>query len=122
MKPPPVATCYIIDVGMQAGGHSGSSNAITFPGARGRKSQRAIVIDCGDRPQKTTIRLLQVQKVKRIDHIFLSHNDRDHAGGIIDLINAFHHQIGKVWMLQDRPAGDISYFPELRATREGKSD
>ncbi len=112
MKPPLFAICYIIDVGTQAGGHSGSSNAITFPVARSRKSQHAIVIDCGDRPQ-TTISLLQVQKVKRIDHVFLSHNDRDHAGGIIDLINAFHHQVGKVWILQDRPAGDISYFPEL---------
>jgi beta-lactamase superfamily II metal-dependent hydrolase len=112
MKPPPVAICYIIDVGMQAGGHSGSSNAITYPGGRGRKSQHAIVIDCGDRPQ-TMISLLQVQKITRIDHVFLSHNDRDHAGGILDLINAFHHRVGKVWMLQDRPAGDIRYFPEL---------
>ena len=64
---------------------------------------------------------LQVQKVERIAHVFLSHNDRDHAGGIIDLINAFHHQVGKIWMLQDRPARDISYFPELERLEKAKA-
>lgn len=113
MNPPPVAICYIVDVGMHAGGHSGSSNVIVFPCSQGRKYPHAVVIDCGDQPQ-TTIRLLQERKVSRIDHVFITHNDRDHAGGITGLVDAFRGKIGKVWLLQDRPGPDISYFPELQ--------
>ncbi|MHB1557010.1 MAG: ComEC/Rec2 family competence protein [Isosphaeraceae bacterium] len=117
MNPPPVAICYIVDVGVHAGGHSGSSNVIIFPHSRNPKYPCAVVIDCGDQPQ-TTIRLLQERKVSRIEHVFITHNDWDHAGGIIELVNAFRGQTGKVWLLQDRPAPNISYFPELQRLQE----
>jgi hypothetical protein len=117
MNPPAVAVCYIVDVGMQAGGRSGSSSVVIFPQSRKPKCPHAVVVDCGDR-SRTTLRLLQDHKISRIDHIFISHNDRDHAGGILDLVNAFRNRVGQVWLLQDRPGPDIGYFPELRRFKD----
>jgi hypothetical protein len=65
-----LATSYILDIGIQSGGHSGSSNVITYPGPRGHRFPHAVVIDCGD-GAATTIRLLQSLTVGYIDHIFI---------------------------------------------------
>lgn len=105
------AVCYILDVGLHAGGHNGSSNVVIFPGPRGPRFPHAVVIDCGDQAE-TTLRLLRSLKVKRIEHIFITHNDRDHSGGLLKLVNAFRRRTGLIWFLLDR-SSPIPFYPEL---------
>ena len=52
--------------------------------------ERFFLIDCGE---GTQIQLLKNKiKVKRIDHIFISHLHGDHYFGLIGLINTMHLQ------------------------------
>ena len=109
----PVATCYLLDVGMHRGGHSGSSNVLLLNNSTTRKWPNAIIIDCGDQ-SRTTLRLLRKYNINKILHILITHNDEDHCGGLLDVLNAFKFRVGTVWFLQDRPGPRINFYPELK--------
>jgi beta-lactamase superfamily II metal-dependent hydrolase len=112
----PVATCYLLDVGRHRKGHSGSSNVFLLHGSGTRKWPNAVVIDCGDQ-SKTTLRLLRKYNVNKILHIIVTHNDEDHCGGLVGVLNAFRSRVGTVWFLQDRPAREMDFYRELKRLR-----
>ncbi len=116
----PVATCYLLDVGMHRGGHSGSSNILLLNNSTTRKWPNARISDCnairsgcGDQ-SRTTLRLLRKYNINKILHILITHNDEDHCGGLLDVLNAFKFRVGTVWFLQDRPGPRINFYPELK--------
>ncbi len=93
----PVATCYLLDIGMHRGGHSGSSNIRLLNNSTTRKWPNAIISDCnairsdcGDQ-SRTTLRLLRKYNINKILHILITHNDEDHCGGLLD--SSFHEKL-----------------------------
>jgi beta-lactamase superfamily II metal-dependent hydrolase len=109
-----VASCHFIDIGCQPGGHSGRSNVILLFRPGRRKWPDAIVIDCGGAQAETTLRLLRGHSVRRIEHLVVTHNDDDHCGGLLHVLKAYSSRVGCVWFLQDRPAPEIRFYPELK--------
>lgn len=114
-----VATCCFLDVGLQRGGHSGSSNVIFLHSGARRKFPNVIVVDCAQQVE-TTLRLLD-GRIRRINHIVISHNDDDHCGGLIELVNAYRGRVDYVWFLRDRPAREIRFYPALKRLRQAKA-
>ena len=106
-------TCYFVDIGLQRRGHSGSSAVLLLPPPPGRELPHAIVIDCGDEGNRTTLDLLRAREVQFLDHILVTHNDGDHCGGLLALLTAFRGRVGRVWFLEDRPPEDIRFLDRL---------
>lgn len=64
----------------------GDSTVIVLP-----DRSTAIVVDCPSK--KTTIDYLDESGIVRLSHVFISHSDNDHIGGVVDLVANFR-QIG----------------------------
>ena len=86
--------CWFLDVGQ------GTSNVILL----GEK--KAIVIDCGPRTSHVPLQLLK-RHVDTIEVLIVTHNDRDHDGGVAEIIQNYPKSINNIYFLQDRPANQI---------------
>jgi competence protein ComEC len=86
--------CWFLDVGQ------GSANVILLG------DRRAIVIDCGPRTSKVTLKFLK-RYVDTIDLLVISHNDVDHDGGVADIVQAYPKAIDRIYFLKDRPTNLI---------------
>lgn len=66
-------------------------------------AHRAIIIDCGSKPDggNVLLRFLLRMGVQRIEHLVVSHSHSDHLGGAIKLLAHFQDRIGKIWYVQD---------------------
>ena len=84
------AECCFVDVGQ-------GSCAIILLG-----NSKAIVIDAGPRGT-TPVRYLHQHGVDEIVKLIISHNDADHVGGTLELLQAYAKRIRDVYFLEDRP-------------------
>lgn len=82
--------CYFLDVGQ------GSANVIDLGDGS------AIVIDCGRNSDVLTVLLKEEIKVRTIEAVILTHNDIDHIGGVVGLIQEFKDCIQNIFLLLDR--------------------
>ena len=87
---PAVAECFFLDVGQ------GTSNVILLGGGR------TIIVDCGPVLANRTLLALLQRHVTFIEALVLSHNDRDHVGGVFKLLSRYPRAIGEVFRVQDR--------------------
>lgn len=56
-----------------------------------------MLIDAGTEEQgKTVVDYLQKQKIKKLDYVVLTHSDKDHSGGLSEVLRTF--DIGTVYM------------------------
>ncbi len=99
-----VAECFFLDVGQ------GTSNVLLLGDGR------AIVIDCGPRPQ-IPLSLLK-RYANRIVALIVSHNDRDHLGGASAIVAAYPHAIDRIYFLQDRPIRDTHLYAVVKDAME----
>ena len=90
-----VAECYFLDVGQ------GACQVINLGDGS------AIVIDCGPSYQVLGDLLHRRLGIKRIEALILSHNHSDHTGGLPGLVRQYRKSIGRIFLLQDQPAGRI---------------
>ena len=90
-----VAECYFLDVGQ------GVSQVINLG------DDSAIVIDCGPSYQVLGDLLRRRLGIKRIAALVLSHNHRDHIGGVSGLVRQYRNSIDRIYLLQDQTAGGM---------------
>jgi competence protein ComEC len=100
------ATCHFLNVGQ------GMSQVIEIG------QQKAIVVDTGSQSEQYSplINLLAEREIKTIEVLILSHNDKDHIGGIAALLRKYSRQIKFIGFLIDREDTDIvqtikKYYP-----------
>lgn len=86
---------YVVDVGQ------GSCNIIVFGDPNGL-GNRAIVIDCGPSTPKTALEILIDNHVEWIDVLVVSHNDKDHFGGVARIVSAYAERISRTLYVSDR--------------------
>jgi hypothetical protein len=91
-----------VDVGQ------GSCNLLVWD--RGRS---ASVIDCGSRAKEILTALWQFE-VRKIKHLFVSHNDKDHAGGVAPLLTEFRGAIDDIYFLQDVRLFQTSFWARIK--------
>lgn len=102
-----VAECYFVDVGQ------GACQVINLG------DDSAIIIDCGPSYQVLGDLLRRRLGIKRIAALVLSHNHRDHAGGLSGLIRQYRKSIDRIYLLQDQPAERmLNQFSYLRSEIE----
>ena len=82
--------CFLFDVGQ------GTANAVLLQDGRG------FVFDPGPRRTGIVTEFFAERRVRSIECVILSHNDRDHIGGWEQLAKQFGRQIKRVIILQDR--------------------
>lgn len=70
-----------------------------------------ILIDTGDVDATELVSFLKRKGIKKIDHIFISHGDSDHIGGIKSLINEF--KIKKIY-ISAYDEVSINYFKKYK--------
>lgn len=58
----------------------------------------SIVVDCPSGKTSATIDYLEAEGVINLSHVFLTHTDEDHFGGVVNLLAQFQ-QIGKIGIL-----------------------
>jgi competence protein ComEC len=99
---------YIADVGQ------GNCNiAIVGKSPRGDGGNSAIVVDCGPKnSQDIPIALLRGKNVTWIEALVLTHNDKDHIGGLKNLLAEFKGDIHRIFYTGDR---DITRNPAFKA-------
>ncbi|MDR2408007.1 MAG: MBL fold metallo-hydrolase [Bacteroidales bacterium] len=102
-----VLTCCFLDVGQ------GTSQVILLD------KQRAIVVDTGVHPSQVHNFLLN-NDIKIIELLILSHNDKDHIGGVKNLINTYKANIKKIGFLCDRPPKDNKLLSMLKNEKKSK--
>jgi competence protein ComEC len=90
-----IAECYLLDVGQ------GTAQVIHL------RDGSAIVIDCGPSYLVLGDLLNRRLGIRRIEALILSHNHRDHVGGVPGLVGQFRKAIDRVYFLQDQVATDF---------------
>ena len=108
--PKVVAECYFLDVGQ------GTCQVINLGGGS------AVVIDCGRSYQVLGDLLRRRLRVKRIEALILSHNHSDHTGGLPGLVRQYRKSIGRIYLLQDQPAGRMQGMRQFSFLREEFQD
>jgi competence protein ComEC len=83
----PIGICYHFDVGQ------GSANLI-------RIGEHLVVIDCGFTGEEI-LEYLHDRNIEKVDVVVLSHNDADHAKGLIYLLNEYEGRIEHLWYQND---------------------
>lgn len=101
-----VAECYFLDVGQ------GACQVIYLGDAT------AIVIDCGPSYQVLGDLLRRKLGIKRIEALILSHNHSDHTGGLPGLVRQYRKSIGRIYLLQDQPAGRMQGLRQFSFLRD----
>ena len=102
-----VAECYFLDVGQ------GTSQVINLG------DDSAIIIDCGPSYQVLGDLLRRRLGIRRIAALVLSHNHRDHAGGLSGLVRQYRNSIDRIYLLQAQPAAEMQrQFAFLRSESE----
>lgn len=102
---PPVSECFFLDVGQ------GTSQVVLLG------NRRAIVIDCGPKGGSfVTLKLLK-RYVDRIVALVFSHNDSDHFGGAAELFAAYSPAVERLYVLQDRPIGELPLYSLIESER-----
>lgn len=62
---------------------------------------KAIVIDGGTSGHGVTVKSLKALGVSHIPRLIVSHNHKDHCGGIVDVLASYEECIDEVWFLDD---------------------
>ncbi len=99
--------CHFLDVGQ------GTSNIIYLGDGC------AVVIDCGA-SSRAPLQFLN-RYVTAIEALVISHNDRDHQSGAVDILLNFRGRVKDLYFLEDRPFDRIGLFAlseKLLAERE----
>ena len=85
---------FFVDVGQ------GTCNIVIFDSGNGRRS--AIIIDAGPSSTMVPLEILHDHKVGFIEAIVVSHNDRDHIGGVTKIVDQFRGAIRRAFYVGDR--------------------
>jgi competence protein ComEC len=96
---------YLLDVGQ------GTSNVLVLG------NQEAIVIDSGLVNDRTLFQLLQRLGIARIRHLVISHNDSDHLGGAVGLLDHFEGSVDEVWFVNDTKLMASRFWERLNEQR-----
>lgn len=95
------ARCYVLDVGQ------GMSSVVVLPGGR------VLIIDGGPSAQVPLQLLARTRRPLSIEAIVVTHNDDDHARGVVGIAVDHLRNLKRIWCLVDREPRDIRWLNEL---------
>lgn len=104
---------YCLEVG------KGASAAIIEPiPRRSSPAYQATIVDVGEQGVKLA-QWLRDLNIERIPAILLTHNDADHIGSLVSLVQAFKGKIGKLRLVVDRKKELPFWIPIQEWVRDG---
>lgn len=74
-------------------------------------SSSSIVVDCPSGKAQVVIDYLEAERITNLSHVFLTHTDEDHFGGVVNLLENFQ-QIGEI--------GIVAYNLDTPGVGKGK--